>query len=94
MAAEAVVDKAPSGVEEEEAQRGQRYSVRLYGKWCKGCGLCVAFCPRQVFAEDDEHYPVVAHSERCIACRWCTWHCPDYAIVVEKVNDSKGQVGK
>ncbi|MBC7235727.1 MAG: 4Fe-4S binding protein [Chloroflexi bacterium] len=92
MATETTVQEAPIKVEAPE--KGQRYSIRVFGKWCKGCGLCIAFCPREVFAEDIEHRPVVVHPERCVACQWCTIHCPDFAILVEKVNDSRGQVGK
>jgi NAD-dependent dihydropyrimidine dehydrogenase PreA subunit len=94
VAVETVLQETPPSVQERDAQRGQRYSIRLYGKWCKGCGLCIAFCPQEVFAEDTEHYPRVVHPERCVACQWCVTHCPDFAIVVERVNDSKGQVGK
>jgi 2-oxoglutarate ferredoxin oxidoreductase subunit delta len=57
--------------------------VRLFGNWCKGCGLCIAFCPQQVFEVDSELRPVVAHPEACVACQWCVIHCPDFAILVE-----------
>lgn len=102
MAVETVLQEAGAfhapAVQDRDIQRGQRYSIRLYGKWCKGCGLCIAFCPKGVFTEDTENAlvsaPIVAYPERCVACQWCVTHCPDFAIVVEKVNDSKGQVGK
>jgi 2-oxoglutarate ferredoxin oxidoreductase subunit delta len=74
-------------VEEEPARvrMRKRGRVRVFRNWCKGCGLCIAFCPQQVFAEDEEHHPVVAHPERCVACQWCTIHCPDFAIIVEEI---------
>ena len=62
--------------------------VTVFANWCKGCGLCVAFCPKKVFEEDAEGHPVVAHPELCSACNWCTMHCPDFAIVL-KVEDER-----
>ena len=66
----------------ERARRGQ---VVIFGTWCKGCGLCVAFCPLQVPALDSEGYPVVVAPEKCTACHWCDTHCPDLAIVVKRI---------
>ncbi|MFP3895804.1 MAG: ferredoxin family protein [Anaerolineales bacterium] len=83
---------APQGTVEKEgtwAETGQekraRMRVRVFGKWCKGCGLCIAFCPQQVFEADVEQRPVVAHPERCVGCQWCVIHCPDFAIIVDEV---------
>jgi NAD-dependent dihydropyrimidine dehydrogenase PreA subunit len=56
--------------------------VRVFGHWCKGCGLCIAFCPTGVFAAGDGGHPRVGFPERCTACLWCELHCPDMAIDV------------
>ena len=63
---------------------GPRGQVTIFGMWCKGCGLCVEFCPTGVLAfnGEDEH-PVVVHPEKCTACHWCDTHCPDLAIIVK-----------
>jgi|YNPNPStandDraft_1061719.scaffolds.fasta_scaffold69189_1 2-oxoglutarate ferredoxin oxidoreductase subunit delta len=60
-----------------------RGRVTVFDNWCKGCGLCIAFCPAQVLEAGEEGHPVVAHPERCTACHWCDTHCPDLAILVE-----------
>lgn len=54
----------------------------IFGTWCKGCGICIEFCPQRVFEADSQGRPIVAHPERCTACHWCDTHCPDMAIAV------------
>jgi len=66
-------------------RRGARGQVTIFGTWCKGCGICVAFCPTGVLALDADDHPVVVHPEKCTACHWCDTHCPDLAIIVRKI---------
>ena len=57
---------------------------------CKGCGLCVNTCPKQVLAMSKEindkgyFYSHVANQPACIGCRFCAFMCPDVAITVEQ----------
>jgi len=52
---------------------------------CKGCELCIEFCPKDVLARSEDlnpkgyHYPVIAKDE-CVNCRLCVTVCPEYAI--------------
>jgi 2-oxoglutarate ferredoxin oxidoreductase subunit delta len=52
---------------------------------CKGCELCIEFCPKSVLARSKDfnakgyHYPV-ATNDGCINCRLCVTVCPEYAI--------------
>ncbi len=50
--------------------------------WCKGCGICVAFCPKHVLEIDREGSVVAARPEDCICCMLCEIRCPDLAIEV------------
>jgi len=52
--------------------------------WCKGCGICAAFCPRKVLEIKHEKV-VIANLEACIKCGQCELRCPDYAIFVREV---------
>jgi 2-oxoglutarate ferredoxin oxidoreductase subunit delta len=52
--------------------------------WCKGCGICAAFCPRKVLEIKHEKV-VIANPEACVKCALCELRCPDYAIYVKEV---------
>ena len=51
--------------------------------WCKGCGICAAFCPKIVLAIEDEK-AVIKDGDACIYCGQCEQRCPDYAIYIEQ----------
>ena len=54
--------------------------------WCKGCGVCAAFCPRQVLEIVDGQVRAGA-PERCVSCGLCELRCPDYAIYLVNVEE-------
>jgi len=58
------------------------WEITVNSKWCKKCGLCVEFCPRQVL--EMKEVPSVKDAERCIGCLMCEMHCPDFAISVKR----------
>ncbi len=51
--------------------------------WCKGCGICVEFCPKQVLAIQSEKV-VALKEDDCIKCKMCEMRCPDFAIFVKE----------
>ena len=56
--------------------------IDITTEWCKGCGICVAFCPKQVLELNRQGKCEVARLEECIACMMCELRCPDLAIEV------------
>lgn len=70
----------PTGV---KVIRGQ---VSVNVERCKGCGFCIAYCPKDVLETSVEynakgyHYPVVKNEQDCINCGLCEMLCPDFAI--------------
>jgi NAD-dependent dihydropyrimidine dehydrogenase PreA subunit len=64
--------------------------VVVHFEHCKGCGLCVLACPRDVLYQSDGfnskgYHPAVWRGEGCIGCGMCYYACPEPdAITVYK----------
>ena len=50
--------------------------------WCKGCGICAAFCPKNVLVVKEK--VEIINPKECIFCKQCEDRCPDYAIYVKE----------
>ena len=66
-------------------------NVTINEEKCKGCGLCVRACPKQIVAISKTklntkgyHPAEVTDMSACIACASCARTCPDAVITVEK----------
>jgi len=57
--------------------------------WCKGCRICVHFCPKEVLDLDGEDKAIVSRPRDCTACGLCALLCPDLAITVV-IEEQKG----
>lgn len=58
---------------------------------CKGCGLCVGACPKQILALSKDrinakgYHPVeMIDKDKCTGCTSCAIMCPDVVITVER----------
>lgn len=57
-------------------------NLKVIEDWCKGCGICVEFCPKDVLELKDGKIHI-KDIESCIKCGLCELRCPDYAIYLE-----------
>lgn len=60
----------------------EKHKIEVYKSWCKKCGICVAFCPAGVLAQDDSGAPYAKEPDKCTGCQLCALRCPDFAINV------------
>jgi 2-oxoglutarate ferredoxin oxidoreductase subunit delta len=88
---DSIKNEAKSEQQEEVAEAVEKKSktkkekkpvIEVNRDFCKGCGICVAFCPKQVLELDDHEKAVVKRLEQCNACTLCELRCPDIAIEV------------
>lgn len=65
----------------------KQFSLTIDEDLCKGCGICVDFCPKTVFEPSQSisprgyYIPLVRAEEDCTGCRLCELLCPELAIV-------------
>lgn len=63
---------------------------------CKGCGLCIMFCPKKVFEPSEKlskkgvFPPKIVRKDQCAECRLCELICPDFALSVTIKENSHG----
>lgn len=69
--------------------------VFLIPNRCKGCNLCIQFCPKDVLQESKMqnekgyHFPEIAEGKEgaCVHCQFCMLVCPEFAIYTEAVEE-------
>jgi len=63
-------------------------AVYVEERLCKGCALCVHFCPKDVLnlseKRNEKGYNIVevGYPEKCTYCELCEMNCPDFALFV------------
>jgi 2-oxoglutarate ferredoxin oxidoreductase subunit delta len=65
-----------------------KYCHHIEENLCKGCGLCVSVCPKNVLEISTQvntkgYFPAYqARPEDCVLCAICCTMCPDVAISI------------
>ena len=74
-----------------------RGAVRVNRERCKGCGICIEFCPKQVLERSKQfnakgyYPPEVKAGAWCVNCHFCEVLCPDFAIHSTEIPAAGGQ---
>ena len=81
------IEQGDKSIKPQDSQSNikKNYSQIIFKDWCKKCGICSSFCPKNVIGQDEEGGPVFERPEDCIGCRFCELHCPDFAITVQEL---------
>ena len=65
--------------------------VTIDSEACKGCGLCVSVCPKNILMMSEDkinkkgvHYARMTDQQKCVGCAFCALMCPDCVIKVER----------
>ncbi len=62
--------------------------IEIFQELCKGCEICVSFCPKNVISLSDKlnasgYLPVIFDdNDQCTGCAICAIVCPEVAIEV------------
>jgi len=62
--------------------------IEINGERCKGCELCIAFCPKHIITVSPRlnaagYLPATcADNRECTGCAFCATVCPEVAIEV------------
>ena len=76
----------------------KQYVITIIEDRCKGCNLCVTFCPSDTLKVSDEpnqkgvFVPRVVDISTCKGCNLCSNYCPDFAIFCSDKSESKKMV--
>ena len=71
------------------------YKIRVRVDLCKSCGLCVKGCPKEIMILSEDLSPRGVHPAQCksenlcIGCCNCAIMCPEGAIEVLEVTETK-----
>ena len=66
----------------------RKFKITIKDDWCKGCEICVAFCPKNVLIMEKDKAKV-DNLDACTGCLLCEIYCPDFAIKVDKIKGKK-----
>jgi 2-oxoglutarate ferredoxin oxidoreductase subunit delta len=72
-----------------------KYCYRIDENLCKGCGLCVSVCPKNVLEISTQitakgYFPAYqARPQDCIVCAICCTMCPDVAISITEAAEAE-----
>ena len=66
----------------------KKFNIKIKKQKCKGCKLCVVFCPKHIIVMSKRlnskgvHFSEVKESDACSGCANCAIVCPECAIEI------------
>lgn len=84
------VDHSESGILQQKyarklKEKSQDLEMAINYDWCKGCGICIAYCPKDCFDISSINQPIMSRLDECTKCMQCVYRCPDYCITIDEV---------
>jgi len=74
----------------------RRFKVLFNRDKCKGCELCVNFCPKHIISMDHGnvnakgyHPAGIENMSECIGCASCALMCPDCCISIYELEEGE-----
>lgn len=74
----------------------RRFKVSFNRDKCKGCELCVSFCPKHIISMDvaavnakGYHPAGITNEAECIGCASCALMCPDCCISIYQLEEGE-----
>ena len=73
----------------------RRFKVFFNTEKCKGCELCISFCPKKIIQLVPEvnakgfHPAGITKQEECIGCQSCAMMCPDCCISIYELEEGE-----
>lgn len=81
------------------AENGKnKCEVKILSQFCKGCALCVEYCPAGVLVISEKpnqlgiQQATVRAGKRCKGCQKCVLICPDAAIEIVRHCGSRSRL--
>jgi len=77
----------------ESEPDNKKFKISILKNRCKGCFVCIVFCPRKILEQSTEfnvkgyHPPRLVEgvtAEQCSGCMFCQLACPEFAIYIEE----------
>ncbi|MCF7791138.1 MAG: 4Fe-4S binding protein [Victivallales bacterium] len=62
----------------------KKFAINVNEIWCKGCNICVHFCPKNVLSMTKMGKVKIDKPDDCTGCKLCELRCPDLAITISE----------
>lgn len=74
-----------------------KYNIYVIKDRCKGCEICVEFCPVEILELDNSEFNAKGYhpprikpgltADDCTGCEYCSISCPEFAIYIKEIKE-------